>query len=924
VAGLIVLLGFSSPAYSSSVPEAPLIVAVDTGTSTQVTLDFTRPYDGGASISDYEYSTDDGSSWNSFGATNQSQTITGLTDGTLYNIKVRAVNSAGAGAASLKIQASPGSVRGPYDMTEAMRYHPSGRPYGSGDGSSGSILGASNLPVITDRDDSSTTIAAPFPLNFFGQKMEGLCLTTNGTLYPVSSSSDSCSDDYDLDLKNLAEAGSAPIIAALANDGNPNRLIRNRLATIAFASASSGALTIETTRDVSSSVDNGDALCVFLRADNIDNGGDEDVQPTDQLVVCDTVTEVRAGFEYTFGTPTAVESGFGSSVTLPDFSYLTNLTGFLFDDSADFSENYDSFAYTAELFQGTADLDGNGNSTGDSFVFTAYRVAQYDNDNAGVLTNTWQIVLTPDLTDGDATSGYGFDIEFNYGSVQDEDDGYDFSDPGNDCNSGALKCRAGIGTADYDSVTGEGDPYELFAGTPWRGLMDWGSTSAMTRNRLNSSVLGRYTFSFSGTTGAPTNFAVPVMDGSGTTTVRPGDEPAPSPSSGSSGGSEQATAPAIPEAAPPVRAVNPAPRVIITEVDGPVLRNGIPPTVSDDPRVSVGGRIAPVQTEIPSTTRLAVSLPGGFSLGVSVLEDQGRISRASDGMAEIAVRKGAAASLSGSGFRPGATVQVFMPLAGANAKELTRIPVQQDGSFDGSAPFATRPNEAPLPIGRNVLQLVSLDNDGNQVVVEMAVNIAQASPAPEQNRIDGVVPRMAPGQSVATSGGEPIPVTITPVSEQKLAVVEGDGWTMAINVDAEDGGVEPSEGGALLKLVRDESAVISGSGFMPGTRADVWLFSDPTLLGSVTIDENGEFTGEVNVDSNVISLGEHTLQLQGVGEDGYVKAANLGVLVDDSSEEMPTAVESASGLLWWIVGAFLLALLFLLVLLARRRRSQEQ
>jgi len=293
-------------------------------------------------------------------------------------------------------------------------------------------------------------------------------------------------------------------------------------------------------------------------------------------------------------------------------------------------------------------------------------------------------------------------------------------------------------------------------------------------------------------------------------------------------------------------------------------------------------------------------------------------------MAEIAVRKGAAASLSGSGFRPGATVQVFMPLAGANAKELTSIPVQPDGSFDGSAPFATRPNEAPLPIGRNVLQLVSLDNDGNQVVVEMAVNIAQASPAPEQNRIDGVVPRMAPGQSVATSGGEPIPVTITPVSEQKLAVVEGDGWTMAINVDAEDGGVEPSEGGALLKLVRDESAVISGSGFMPGTRADVWLFSDPTLLGSVTIDENGEFTGEVNVDSNVISLGEHTLQLQGVGEDGYVKAANLGVLVDDSSEEMPTAVESASGLLWWIVGAFLLALLFLLVLLARRRRSQEQ
>ncbi len=29
-------------------------------------------------------------------------------------------------------------------------------------------------------------------------------------------------------------------------------------------------------------------------------------------------------------------------------------------------------------------------------------------------------------------------------------------------------------------------------------------------------------------------------------------------------------------------------------------------------------------------------------------------------------------------------------------------------------------------------------------------------------------------------------------------------------------------------------------------------------------------------------LGEHTLQLQGVAEDGFVKAANLGVVVQES------------------------------------------
>jgi hypothetical protein len=95
---------------------------------------------------------------------------------------------------------------------------------------------------------------------------------------------------------------------------------------------------------------------------------------------------------------------------------------------------------------------------------------------------------------------------------------------------------------------------------------------------------------------------------------------------------------------------------------------------------------------------------------------------------------------------------------------------------------------------------------------------------------------------------------------------------------------------------------------MPGTRADVWLFSDPTLLGSVTIDESGEFNGLVNVDGNVVSVGEHTLQLQGIGQDGYVRAANLGVIVGD--EQAIATEEQAQSLLWllWVLLAALVAI----------------
>jgi hypothetical protein len=158
-------------------------------------------------------------------------------------------------------------------------------------------------------------------------------------------------------------------------------------------------------------------------------------------------------------------------------------------------------------------------------------------------------------------------------------------------------------------------------------------------------------------------------------------------------------------------------------------------------------------------------------------------------------------------------------------------------------------------------------------------------------------------------------------AKNDVSPVEGDGWTMAVNIDSPDGAVEETEAGAVLKLVRDETALVSGSGFMAGTRADVWLFSEPTLVGTVSIDENGEFTGEVDVDPNLIPAGEHTLQLQGVGTDGYVKAANLGVLVEDAGVSPRVIEESGFSwtFLWWIL--LVIVLLLILWFVVRRRRS---
>jgi len=374
----------------------------------------------------------------------------------------------------------------------------------------------------------------------------------------------------------------------------------------------------------------------------------------------------------------------------------------------------------------------------------------------------------------------------------------------------------------------------------------------------------------------------------------------------------------------PGRTTPAAPAPPPVTVSGPVLRGNEVPTPPQQPVARVGDRDVPVSTQVNTPNRLDVRA-GSVSLGVTIPQTVGGVRQQAGGPTELEVRSGGQTTLQGGGVLPGSTVQVFMPLQGDNSRQVAQIQAGPTGTFNGDAVFATQRTEAPLPIGRQVLQIVSVDDTGQQVVMEMAVVIAQPPPAPEFDRSVDALPQLPLGQSIATEAGLPVSVQVRAETDNRLAVIEADGWTMAIAVAGQDASVEETpDGGASLTFVRDEAATVQGSGFMPGTRADIWLFSDPTLLGSVTIDDNGEFNGEISVDGRVVTLGEHTLQLQGVGQDGYVRSANLGVLVKDAEAELATTADVAISFAWWfwIIGlAALIAIAMVAYWLYRRAQQ---
>lgn len=97
----------ATPFAPITVPGAPTMGSVTAGNA-QLSVAFTDPAsDGGASITDYKYSTDNGSTWTSAVSRVSPIVITGLTNGTAYTVKLLAVNSVGDGTASAGVSGTP-------------------------------------------------------------------------------------------------------------------------------------------------------------------------------------------------------------------------------------------------------------------------------------------------------------------------------------------------------------------------------------------------------------------------------------------------------------------------------------------------------------------------------------------------------------------------------------------------------------------------------------------------------------------------------------------------------------------------------------------------------------------------------------------------------------------------------------------------
>jgi LPXTG-motif cell wall-anchored protein len=369
------------------------------------------------------------------------------------------------------------------DQTDAVLYGPTG-PIGD------------VLTDLSDEDDNSTTVAAPFAINFFGVKSAGLCITTNGVIAPVATELDSCASDYDSDLADYAIDNEESAIGALLADLDLSEelfVAPGPIVPLAAFSSASQILTFTTTSPHTFEV--GEWVEVTFDPEHPELG-DRQGGYVDSIPAPNQFTWDWTGDDF----PDQAEAPFTGSV---------EGEGEVYEDTAVDADSLgdDGFGNVKQVYAGSTTVDGKP-----AFAVTWFRVPTNDDTNSQLLSNTFQLVIIQEpTTDGD-TLGYDFSVQFNFGTLTDGNDGYKIGSPSDECDSNHPEtCAWSVGWVRYDAIAETAQEFEFFADVPVTDLIDGAGNTALINNSLNSPVYGRYMMSMFG--GVTTGYSVPVLDG---------------------------------------------------------------------------------------------------------------------------------------------------------------------------------------------------------------------------------------------------------------------------------------------------------------------------------------------------------------------------------------------------------------------------
>lgn len=162
--------------------------------------------------------------------------------------------------------------------------------------------------------------------------------------------------------------------------------------------------------------------------------------------------------------------------------------------------------------------------------------------------------------------------------------------------------------------------------------------------------------------------------------------------------------------------------------------------------------------------------------------------------------------------------------------------------------------------------------------------------------------------------GEPVESSLSRSNDQ-LVISAGDLSATISGVTA-DGAVAPLDSEGNIRLSEGDQIQVEASGFAPKSDVEVWLFSTPILLGTVTVNAEGTASAVFPLPRGAES-GNHRVALNGKNVAGDDASFAVGIVIGSSSGGVSTTGKVL------IAIPIALAVLVALVIPARRRRKVQ-
>ena len=199
------------------------------------------------------------------------------------------------------------------------------------------------------------------------------------------------------------------------------------------------------------------------------------------------------------------------------------------------------------------------------------------------------------------------------------------------------------------------------------------------------------------------------------------------------------------------------------------------------------------------------------------------------------------------------------------------------GTVDSApAPTTTTPaptTTEPAPTTTEPAPTTTAPAPTTTVVPPTTIAPAPTTTAPAPTPANGSLPEVPTGAGQMTrEDGVVVPVPVQKVAD--LVQIGTSDFNMALT--PRPGAVAYENSNIVLKS--ESVALVTGVGFQPGSTVEIWMFSNPRLLGTAIVKADGTFSTNVLVPGD-LTVGQHTLQAEGLNTAGQPRAVSAGVTV---------------------------------------------